>query len=298
MRVRLVVTGDLEKAALGPSLERMLRAAGADVTFVKPLLLTDAAMTSNPLRDPTDPASEMPRPVRRMAKALVTETFLAPSRELPDLVIGIDDLELANIVQPHVVTAWLRRGIEEQIRERFTVNGVPTDQTDRAREALRTRCSFHLLVPLAEAYFFGEQAALVRAGVAAHVPVRRVGPDVETFETDDPGFLPRAHQKNAQMAAIDKGWWREERHPKRYLEFLVDQSGGLYDETTGGARALETLDWQAVAAIADTVSFARALFEDLSDRLEIQNPLGAGTLSPCTYPARAVRRERLLLRNL
>jgi hypothetical protein len=156
----------------------------------------------------------------------------------------------------------------------------------------------HLLVPLVEAYFFGERAALGRAGVAAATPVHRVGADVEAFETDDPGFLPAALQKNAEQVEKGYPWWREERHPKRYLEFLVAQSGGLYHETEGGARALEELEWSASSPVAATIPFARAMFEDLSEALGIPNPLGAGAVSEVTCPARAVRRDTLTLRNL
>jgi hypothetical protein len=233
-----------------------------------------------------------------MANALVTETFIGPSRTLPDLVIGIDDLELANIHQPHVVTAWLRRAVQDRIVERFSTQGAESPDADRAREALRVRCSFHLFVPLTEAYFFGEAAALTRAGVRQGIPVHRSGTDVEAFETGDPEFLAAASKKNAEMAERGYAWWREERHPKRYLEFLVGRSGGLYQETEGGVRALEALDWPSIGADLRAVHFARALFEDLSDALAIPNPLGAGAVSGWTYPARTIRRETLTLRNL
>ena len=55
---------------------------------------------------------------------------------------------------------------------------------------------------------------------------------------------------------------------------------------------------QRSAQISGTISFARALFEDLSDVLEITNPLGVGSASALTYPARDVRRETLILRNI
>jgi hypothetical protein len=296
MRVQLVVTGDLEKGALGPSLERILRAAGADVQFDPLLVPMGGAMTTNPLPDPSNSASRTPTPVRRMANALVTATFVPPSRTVPvpDLVVGVDDLELANIHQPHVVTAWVRRAVQEVLAERYPSQAA----ADRNREVLRARCSFHLLAPLVEAYFFGEPAALTRAGVAAGVPVHRLGTDVEQFETDDPQFLPLAQDRNSEKAEAGHSWWREERHPKRYLEFLVNQSGGLYQETQGGARALEALDWPALGAGPQTLTFARALFEDLSDALGITNPLGSGGLNQWTYPERTVRRETLVLRNL
>jgi hypothetical protein len=299
MRIRLIVTGDLENGALGPSLQRVLRAAGADVTF-DPLLVPGGAMTTNLLPDPSNPALRTPTPVHRMAKALVTETFVASSRTMPvpDLVVGIDDLELANSHQPHVVTAWVRRAVQEALAIRYPSQTA----ADQARETLRSRCSFHLFVPLAEAYFFGERAALMRAGVAAGIPVHRSGTNVEEFETDDPQFLPLAQIRNAEKAAAGYSWWREERHPKRYLEFLVGCSGGLYNETKGGARALEALEWTTVGAETQTIQFARALFEDLSDALGIESPLNAGAVksavSRWTYPEKTVRRERLTLRNL
>jgi hypothetical protein len=295
MRIRLVVTGDLEKRALGPSLERILCSAGADVRF-ESFLVPGGALTTNRLPDPSNPALPTPTPVRRLAKALVTETLIPRSKTepVPDLVVGVDDLELANIHQPHVVTAWVRRAVQEVIAERYSSQ----DAADRNQKSLRLRCSFHLLVPLAEAYFFGELAALARAGVAAQIPVHRIGTDVEQFETDDPRFLQLAQVRNTEKAEAGYSWWREERHPKRYLEFLVDSSEGLYEEMKGGVRALETLDWPNVGATAQTTQFVRALFEDLSDALDMTNPLGAGTVSKWTYPERTVRRETLTLRNL
>lgn len=295
MRVRLVVTGDLERLALGPSLESILRAAGANVHFDTSFKAVNGAMTTAPLRDPSDRTLPVPAPVRRMANALVTETLIR--RPLPDLVVGIDDLELANAHQPEVVVAWLRRALREVLDEKYPP--YPSrDAAELARAALRARCSFHLLVPLVETYFFAEPAALTRAGVAAGVPVHRVGDDVEKFETNDPLFLPLAMIRNAEMAARQITWWCEERHPKRYLEFLVERSGGLYDETRGGREALKGLDWPAVGAEPEAARFARSLFEDLAEWLGIPNPLGSGTVAACTYPERTVRRETLSLRNI
>jgi hypothetical protein len=290
-RVRLVVTGDLEKLALGRSLERALRQAGAAVSFERPLLVN--ATTTNPLPDLSQ--DMVPRPIERLARALVTETLVSPSGgPLPDLVVGIDDLELANAHQPGVVTAWVARAVRDEVARKYP----SLNAANRVRSELRERCSFHLLAPLAEAYFFGEpgRAALTRAGVAASTAVHLVGSNVEDFETNDPTFLPNAQQCNASKAAHGLHWWREERHPKRYLEFLVQPSG--YDETRGGVAALEGLDWPGVGAAQNSTPYARALFEDISDRLVISNPLGPGPLAPCTYPERAVRRGTLTLRNL
>lgn len=293
MLVRLIVTGDLEKKALGGSLERVLRGAGAEVTF-QPRLVAGAAMTSNPLGDP-EGSAPTPTPVRRMANALVTETLdpRTPQGDLPDLVVGIDDLELANRDRPLVVLGWVRRAVEEVLVQRYS----SLETRERARRSLRARCSFHLLVPLVEAYFFGERAALRRAGVAEATPVHRRGADVECFVTDDPAFMPGVAKSNAQKASFGEAWWDEARHPKRYLEFLIAQERGeLYREVMGGAEALTTLDWSGV--VCGGGAYARSLFEDLADALSLPNPLGAGLTSPDTYPSKSVRRESLTLRNV
>jgi hypothetical protein len=297
MRVRLVVTGDMERLSLGSSLARSLQAAGANVRFEAAFKVSGGAMTTNPLPDPSNRLLPIPTPIQRMARALVTETVSGPSGTRPDLVIGVDDLELANAHQPGVVTAWLRRALHDEIEARFP--SYPSqDAANHVREALRSRCSFHLLVPLAEGYFFGEPAAVTRAGVAPGVAVHRLGADVEDFATDDPGFLPLTEARNAEMTVRNYPWWREERHPKRYLDFLVQRSGGIYDETRGGRAALETLDWPLVGAAPGAAQFARALFEDLSEALGIENPLGVGATARWTYPLKTVRPETLTLRNL
>lgn len=294
-RVQLVVTGDLEKLAMSASLERALRGAGADVHFLAPFKVDGGTTTRLP---PPSEGQMTPRAIERLANALVTQALLAPSKSqpVPDLVIGIDDLELGNHDQPEVVVKWLRRAVQENIAARYP----SMDAAERAREALRCRCSFHLLVPLAESYFFGESDALRRAGVAPGTPVHLVGTDVEAFETDHPEFMPIAAARNAVKAAQGMAWWREERHPKRYLEFLLERSDNtaLYDETVQGVAALRTLEWSTVGAAREGVLFVRALFEDISDLLGINNPLGPGTLSEHTYPRRTVRRDLLTLRNL
>jgi hypothetical protein len=126
--------------------------------------------------------------VRTFTDALVAEALFGnePSGGPPELVIGVEDLELANIHQPEVVTRCIRRGVDDY----FVRHPLGSSRTeDRYRERLRTRCSFHLLVPMPEAYFFGERAALERAGVAADVRERLCCEDLEAFETDDPEFI-------------------------------------------------------------------------------------------------------------
>ncbi|MBK9262939.1 MAG: hypothetical protein IPM54_24435 [Polyangiaceae bacterium] len=301
-RILLIVTGDLEKKALADSLERLLRASGCDVEFDPPLKVP--AITTTPLPDPS--ASAIPTAVRNMAKALVEEALRGRRGNPPDLVIGIDDLELANVARPNVVIAWIKRGVNARIDELYPSQ----DANSRVRAILRDRCSFHLLVPMVESYFYGHRAALTAARVALSTPVYRVGDDVEAFETDDPEFLRIAIAANEKKRSKNIDWWFEERHPKNYLDFLIQRIENAlpYDELSDGGKAFGALDWptaahEVLAARASTtppqnMAFARALFEDLAEFFSVLNPLGQGTPHYLTYPTKRVRREALTLRNL
>ena len=69
IRVQLVVTGDLEKLAMSPSLERILRRANAEVHFMAPFKV-DGGTTA---RLPSPSASQVtPRAMQKLANALVT----------------------------------------------------------------------------------------------------------------------------------------------------------------------------------------------------------------------------------
>jgi hypothetical protein len=294
MLVRLVVTGDLERSALGPSITRVFAATSPHLTIDVAHKLNE--LTTTRLPDPSNQAIRTPTPVTKMANALVTEALHSPRGNEADMVLGVADLELANADQPGAVLAWIRRAVIEEIDRKYP--SYPSkDAASRARERVRDRCSFHLFVPLVEAYFFGERAALTRAGVPEAATIYRRGDDVEDFETDDPDFLPLCTVQNARKASHDWGSWREERHPKRYIDFLVERAGGAYSDDVG-ARALKTLDWPVVGALPTATRFARSLFEDLANLLGTANPLGSGDTHEGTYPAKRTRKEERVLRNL
>jgi hypothetical protein len=189
--------------------------------------------------------------------------------ELGDaLIIGVDHLELHSA--PQRATDVLRSAI---------ARGLATLESSLARhERLRTavaeRCSFHLLVPMVEAYFFGEPEALTRAGA---VHTSRFNPqtqDVEAFVVEHPPF-PEA----------------DARHPKRYLKFLSD---GGYRETKHGVAALKDLSWPTVLATPTFTQSARALIDDIADFFQLDGP--NGQLHPET--ARSTPRRDRVLRNL
>ncbi|MGM0575152.1 MAG: hypothetical protein ACQEXJ_05415 [Myxococcota bacterium] len=293
MRIRFIVTGDVERAALVPSIKRLftLVAPETEPEWLPPQKVP--ATTTSRLRHSTPPSA----PMRRLAKAMIMEASEGEDGTPADLVVAVDDLELANFDQPDVVCEHLRQAIDDEIGERQ----LSMRAEQRLRDRLKERCSFHLLAPMVEAYFFGEHDALVRAGCAPSVqPHLRNANDVESFFSTDTDWLPVCQARNQHQAAAGFPWWEEERHAKHYLEYLVDREGGDYDEMVGGRRALEDLDWQAVGQATGSVALVRAMMEDIADTFAppLPNPIGAGTPSRVTYPSRQVRRRDLRLRNL
>jgi hypothetical protein len=127
---------------------------------------------------------------------------------------------------------------------------------ERWATKLQKLASFHLLVPMAESYLFGERGAIVRAGGVPEFHLKN--DDVEEFETDDPD------------------WTANVRHPKEYLRELVRRKdpATVYRETGGGANALRTLAWQTVVQGHGPAASLCALVEDLADALGVPSPLG------------------------
>jgi hypothetical protein len=293
MRIRFIVTGDLERAAMVSSISRWFPSettAGEAVEWL-PSRKVHAATTHR-----IDAGKAPSNPMRTLARAAIAEASEGKHGEPADLVVVVDDVELHNLDQPAVLCAHFRAAVEAEI----TGRQLNAAGEGRLRERVRTRCSFHLLCPMVEAHLFGEPAALVRAGCAADIEPRLVHSDIEAFESCDERWRPEWEAENACKAAPPDPmpWWREQCHAKHYLEHLVARSSGFYDETIGGAMAFATLDWPRVPAHSTAAAYARALFEDISDAIGCPNPLGATGMSSLTYPLRTVDRTALLLRNL
>lgn len=293
-RIRFIVTGDLERTALVPALRRLFPPdADGDRAEWLPTRKTGAG-TSMRLR-----ADIMDKGMKALAKAMVAEAWGGEDGRPADLIVVVDDVELHNFDQQPLVCASFRAAVELELATRATAMRGTGRSIDELRMRVRERCSFHLLCPMVEAYLFPDHAALVTAGCAATVEPRLVRPhDCEDFESCDPAWSPTCHTKNERMAASGYPWWQEQRHAKHYLEHLVEQSGGWYNETHAGRRAFETLDWSQVPSNSG-YPFVRALLEDLADFFVVPHPLGNAALSsPLTYPGKQVDRRTLLLRNM
>jgi hypothetical protein len=292
-RIRFVVTGDLERKAIAASISALFPRTASDGNPVVWLRAQKVpAATTHRLTTSVPPSGTM----KALARRVIAEAAEGEDGSPADLVIAVDDLELHNFDQPEVVCDHFQRAMELEIEDRKLSQAAER----RLRTHIRDRCSFHLLCPMVEAYFFGEPEALTRAGCAPGVEPLLVKEDVEDFECRDPVWLPNCTAENRRKAQPPNPmpWWREERHPKHYLEHLVARNGGFYDEVLGGNEALKALDWHRVPSDGQSVMFARALFEDVADFFGVSNPLGQGEPASFTYPARKVNRSKLLLRNL
>ncbi len=147
------------------------------------------------------------------------------------------------------------------------------------RTHLRTTCSFHLFVPMLEAYFFADPMALARLNATAPSQFD-LATDMENFSVADPN-LPAGDPRL--------------QHPKRYANFMCDPSGKLaraYKETKQGIEILRVLDWRKVLSNPEHGRFLRALFDDLAWGLKVENPF-QGTRAKETQI-----RDKGLLRNI
>jgi hypothetical protein len=151
---------------------------------------------------------------------------------------------------------------------------------------------------MVEAYLFADRDALGIAGVPNDVEPQLVHlTNVEAFEVNDsdPDWKRKCQQNNAKNHAHDKAWWREECHPKHYLEHLIQDVSP--DQKTG-KEALLALKWTEVTKNNTDSPIISALFADIADWFGmIENPL-IGIPSPDFWPSKQVNRDNFLLRNM
>lgn len=291
-RVVLLVTGQTEKA-LGSSLQRVF----SNVEFVvrQPWTgFTSNALPEKPLLKCLGDAREETY-LEKLVGLLVSEVAPGRRNEKPaDMVVLVDDLELCNAGWPERVIGHVRTAVQAYV-DHYPWTGATS--RERALDQLRTRCSFHLLCPMIESYFFSEAEALTRAGAKRASKFDAAVVDAEQFCADEPEFLLPPNRVNKDSAPQ---WATDDRakHPKRYLQFLCDPAGVSLrpyfesDNPRGrpsGEAALRHLDWALVFGNADYVRFIRSLFFDIADALdetEIAERF-AGTTHPLTWPPSA-----------
>jgi hypothetical protein len=287
--VLLLVTGAMEEKALARSLKGCFPAHD----FVcKPQL---DGFTSSRLPPDFAALSETARKLLNVDKFLksMIGAFAPGGRRdapRPDFLLAIEDLELFNTDSPANITNTVRDGMTRNLQ------AWPADGPvlKRLTDALKERCSFHLMAPMTEAYFFAEPAAFARATAPGPDHLSKFDPDrtdPELFAIEDADYLTPS-----DLPKKDHLWRRANRrsHPKHYLEYLTDarlDNNPRYDETTLGRDALADLKWASMlTAYPAALKFARSLFADLTEMLG-EAPTGcsladidAGECHPLTWP--------------
>lgn len=303
MRVRILPTGHAELEGLVPSLRALFPDHDIDVVprRVEP---TGAAVPWNGFTTARLRPGQRHDRLDELVDALAAEVHPGRDGEPADIAIVVDDLELENVDQPAVVVGAVQAAVRAHIARYETARG--SRAAERLRDALRRRASIHFAVPMIEAWFFADAAALERAGVPAGrlPPQIRTGIDPESFETADLAYLTDDGSGCTALAARNargghrrekRAFWvkspspvapdaRRERHPKAYLTWLCRAPElpdcTTYDEKAAGA-ALGGLQWPIVLAEPAWCSFARAFIDDLGDVLgSPARPVAAGRLHP------------------
>lgn len=281
-RVALLTTGRCEQLGLPLALEHAL-AGHADVTFQalgEFHSFTSATLDVGALGQvPEAAAPRVTGPVDKLADALIAEAAFGSW----DLVLAIDDLELANEGD----AAGVRRFFLDAVRRAMQ----RADLTENQRTRVARRASFHLLVPMVEAYFFGERAAVERACVCAGLASAPQWPErtwpIEAFAVTDQVYSDRAASPDLpkELRRTKTAAWQtsdRERHPKHYMEFLCREAPHGYREAREGVAALRKLDLTALLLagaphLDDLLEDVRALLQLNLSVLPTRGPL-SGTL--------------------
>lgn len=299
--IKLIVTGDSEKASLHQSLKNCFpthTVNGDLVIWDVPRKINGA--TSHRLAQGVAPST----PMKVMVDAMFSEILAGkkPNGSPPDFVIVIDDVELGNVGQEHVVVESFLTAVNAKLAQLQGLHSAA--QFNSIQNRIRTCCSFHLLCPMVEAYFFANSNTLNVGGVAAGIKPMLVHPtDVEQFDASpDPHSEWRAAciSKNAEQKERTP-WWKTERHPKHYLTHLLSVSKApAYHETTLGASMIEAIYWPTVATTPTDSPIISALLEDIWDWYGHHPPAGqcVGTSSNVMYRVAATPLRQRILRNL
>ena len=299
--IKLIVTGDSEKKSLHKSLQSCFpneTVNGDSVIWDQPRKVNGT--TSNRLTQGVGPSSSM----KAMVDAMFSEILSGkkPNNSPPDFVIVIDDVELGNVGQEDVVVQSFLTAVNDKLAQLREINSVAKFNTIQTR--IRTCCSFHLLCPMVEAYFFADPNTLISGGVADGINSMLTHPtDVEQFDAS-PDLHPewQALCKSKNAAQIGRApWWKTERHPKHYLTHLLSVSNAAaYHETTLGSEMIEAIKWTTVAKISTDSPIISALLEDIWDWYGIVPSAGqcVGKSSDLMYRARPTYPFQRILRNL
>jgi hypothetical protein len=264
-RIGLVVTGGCEAKGLAPSLAGVFPGLATFEVAHQKQSLTSTDIEARDTQGTRSLADEF-------AAALVAEAVDG----VYSFVVGVDDLELANAAQPELVVRQVVEAVARHVERRYPILRDRNHALDRVQE----RCSFHLLAPMVESYFFAEPTALAACGAKRPSLFQADQIDVERFEVSDPVYEAVPYPADAPREARKRSWAllaERNRHPKAYLKFLCQPDDPLcsnraYRESREGAKALGALAWSPALTNPIHAALARSLFDDIAAMLGADLP--------------------------
>jgi hypothetical protein len=265
--ITMIVTGDMERRGLASSLKKVFHQADFSIQKVD-------SFTSTKVLWPPPKARGVQSAIEKYATAFLAALDPGRREPRPDYVFGIDDLELENRTRPDAVIHAFRCAVAAEMENRRSTMNARS--CDKFAARVKDNCSFHLFVPMLEAYFYADPVALRSIGCVRN-PVLDPCCDVEQFQTTDPDYLTPSPQPSLPWA-IDLG--SRPFHPKRYLQFLLEPT--LYSETDQGVRGLSGISWRSVLGRSDQTLFLRSLFQDLAHAVGLEVSSFPGSTHPLT----------------
>lgn len=313
MRVALLPTGRTEWNGLPGALQRLFPAhefyavPTPEEVVSYPDRFPYDGFTSNELTQKSEDSP--PESAILLVERAAQEALGDRHRAAADVVFVIDDVELCNTHQPDRVVRVFKSAVNHHLTEIERLGAHA-----RTATVLRERVSFHLIVPMIEAWFFGDSDALATAGMPpTAAPVLAV-PDVEAFQTHDAAYLAATEVLcpcwTVKRIKNNRPKWlgnsARDKHPKGYLQWLCmdgsQRNCTSYNETTNGGRALAGLRWATLLGQPSSqVRYLRAFVADLADALGEDPTTGAivedpGAPAPATRLSARTRAH--VIRNL
>jgi hypothetical protein len=263
VRVDLIVTGKLEAKALGPALQRWVGRAGMAISIGETVQVR--SMTNQRVAGGGLWSKGL---LGKADEALRAMLALLEAHDAPELVLLVDDLEVANA------------GNVDMVREVLRAEVARRDLSDAEAVMLRSRASVHFAVPMIEAWFFPDRQALGAAGSQHGHGAWDPTSDAEAFVVDDRSYLAW-HVGIRDYARAPAGL--VERHPKRYLDYLCRPRRYREIENArwrgaSGQAALAGIDWNVVPQGEPQMAHLRGLLDDLALAAAGQVPAGPNNL--------------------
>lgn len=302
MRIALITTGGMELLGLPTALDRLF--PGHTIEAVEDVPgRCFSCITSNRLPLPPTPYPPMVDKIVARAAAMVDPRLSGG----PDMVLILDDLELANLDQPEVVVAVFRDAVARHLSRYEPDHGLIASM----RAEITKRVSFHLAVPMVESWLFADRNGPSRAGVSPSTRVQIREGDVEDFQTVDPIYAaaddtacPEWCKRKRQSRDRPKwlGAGDRTRHPKGYLQWLM-RDGTIptctsYSEVPNGVDALKNLDWSEVLKYKARCAYVRALVGDISALLNQPPAIPNWQGMEAVLTSRTTPRPDPVLRNI